>query len=91
MLPIKTALNASYPNPFNPSTTINYDLAVDGYVSILVYDALGREVATLFSGDQVAGTNYQVTWNAADQASGAYFLRMTAGNYTNTQKLMLVK
>ena len=91
MLPIKTTLNASYPNPFNPSTTINYDLAVDGYVSILVYDALGREVATLFSGDQVAGTNYQVTWNAADQASGAYFLRMTAGNYTNTQKLMLVK
>jgi hypothetical protein len=91
MLPIKTALNASYPNPFNPSTTINYDLAIDGYVSILVYDALGREVATLFSGDQVAGTNYQVTWNAADQASGAYFLRMTAGNYTNTQKLMLVK
>ena len=91
MLPIKTSLNASYPNPFNPSTTINYDLAIDGYVSILVYDALGREVATLFSGDQVAGTNYQVTWNAADQASGAYFLRMTAGNYTNTQKLMLVK
>ena len=91
MLPIKTALNASYPNPFNPSTTINYDLAIDGYVSILVYDALGREVATLFSGDQVAGTNYQVTWNAADQASGAYFLRMTAGNYTDTQKLMLVK
>jgi|TARA_X000001036_G_scaffold180419_1_gene170769 hypothetical protein len=91
MLPIKTSLNASYPNPFNPSTTINYDLAADGYVSILVYDALGREVATLFGGDQVAGTNHQVTWNAADQSSGAYFLRMTAGNYTNTQKLMLVK
>ena len=84
-------MNASYPNPFNPATTINYDLAADGYVSILVYDALGREVATLFSGDQVSGTNHQVTWNAADQASGAYFLRMTAGSYTNTQKLMLVK
>ena len=91
MLPIKTSLNASYPNPFNPSTTINYDLAADGYVSILVYDALGREVATLFSGDQVAGTNHQITWNASDQASGAYFLRMTSGSYTNTQKLMLVK
>ena len=91
MLPIKTSLNASYPNPFNPSTTINYDLAADGYVSILVYDALGREVAALFNGDQVAGSNHQVTWNASDQASGAYFLRMTAGSYTNTQKLMLVK
>ena len=91
MLPIKTSLNASYPNPFNPSTTINYDLAVDGYVSMTVYDALGREVATLFSGDQVAGTNHQITWNASNQASGAYFLRMTSGSYTNTQKLMLVK
>jgi len=91
MLPIKTTLNASYPNPFNPATTINYDLAADGYVSILVYDALGREVATLFSGDQVAGTNHQITWNASDQASGAYFLRMNSGSYTNTQKLMLVK
>jgi len=91
MLPIKTSLNASYPNPFNPSTTINYDLAADGYVSILVYDALGREVATLFNGDQMAGSNHQITWNASDQASGAYFLRMTSGSYTNTQKLMLVK
>ena len=91
MLPIKTNLNASYPNPFNPATTINYDLAADGYVSILVYDALGREVATLFSGDQVAGTSHQITWDASNQASGAYFLRMTAGSYTNTQKLMLVK
>ena len=91
MLPVKTSLNASYPNPFNPATIINYDLAADGYVEILVYDALGREVAQLFSGDQVAGTNHQVTWNAGNQASGAYFLRMTAGSYTNTQKLMLVK
>ena len=91
MLPIKTSLNASYPNPFNPTTTINYDLAADGYVSILVYDALGREVATLFSGEQVSGINHQITWDASNQASGAYFLRMTSGNYTNTQKLMLVK
>jgi len=91
MLPIKTSLNASYPNPFNPSTTINYDLAIDGNVSIVIYDALGREVTTLLDGAQVAGTNHQITWNASEQASGAYFLRMTSGSYTNTQKLTLVK
>ena len=92
MLPIKTSLKASYPNPFNPSTTINYDLAADGHVSIVVYDALGREVTTLFSDSQITGTDYQITWNATDQASGAYFLRMTAADgYTKTQKLMLVK
>ena len=89
--PQATELKASYPNPFNPSTTINYDLAADGDVSIVIYDALGREVTTLLDGAQVAGTNHQITWNASEQASGAYFLRMTSGNYTNTQKLMLVK
>ena len=90
MLPIKTSLKASYPNPFNPSTTINYDLSVDGHVSIVVYDALGREVATLLNGQQEAGS-HTMTWNASEYASGAYFLRMIAGNYTTTQKLMLVK
>jgi len=91
MLPIKTSLNASYPNPFNPATTINYDLAVDGYVEILVYDVLGREVANLFSGEQVAASNHQVMWNASNQASGTYFVIMNAGSYSNTQKLTLVK
>ena len=91
ILPMTTSLNASYPNPFNPSTTINYDLAADGHVSIIVYDALGREVTTLFNDVQEGNRSHQITWNAANQASGAYFLRMTSGNYTNTQKLMLVK
>ena len=91
ILPMTTSLNASYPNPFNPSTTINYDLAADGHVSIVVYDALGREVTTLFNDVQEGNRSHQITWNAANQASGAYFLRMTSGNYTNTQKLMLVK
>jgi len=90
LLPVKTALNASYPNPFNPSTAINYDLSAEGMVNITVYDALGRTVAELVNGVQNGGS-HQITWNAADMASGAYFVRMNAGSYTNTQKLMLVK
>ena len=90
LLPIKTALNTSYPNPFNPSTTINYDLASEGLVNISVYDALGRLVTELVNDVQPGGAN-NVKWNAADQASGAYFVRMTAGSYSSTQKLMLVK
>ena len=90
LLPVKTALNASYPNPFNPSTTINYDLSSESLVNISVYDALGRLVTELVNNVQPTGAN-NVSWNAADQASGAYFVRMTAGSYTSTQKLMLVK
>ena len=90
LFPVKTALNASYPNPFNPSTAINYDLSAEGMVNITVYDALGRTVAELVNGIQNGGS-HQITWNAADMASGAYFVRMNAGSYANTQKLMLVK
>ena len=90
LLPTKTALNTSYPNPFNPSTTINYDLSSESLVNIAVYDALGWLVTELVNDVQPGGTN-SITWNAADQASGAYFVRMTAGSYTSTQKLMLVK
>ena len=90
-LPIKTSLNASYPNPFNPDVKINYDLANDNHVSMVVYDLMGREVATLFDGIQVAGSSHEITWNASNQASGVYILRMTAGDYTTTQKLTLEK
>ena len=90
-LPIETSLNASYPNPFNPDVKINYDLANDGNVSLVVYDLMGREVATLFDGAQIAGSSHEITWNASNQASGVYILRMTAGHYTTTQKLTLEK
>ena len=88
--PQATELKASYPNPFNPSTTINYTLADEGAVNIAVYDAIGRQVTELVNGVQ-SSVVHSITWNAANQASGAYFLRMTAGSYTTSQKLMLVK
>ncbi len=90
LIPERTSLNASYPNPFNPVTTINYDLSVEGSVQIMVYDALGRMVEQLMNDEQQAGS-YEIRWDASRYSSGVYFLRMSASNFTKTQKLLLVK
>lgn len=89
-LPAKTALNGTYPNPFNPSTTVNYGLSNDGHIEIMVYDATGRLVEELVNQNQPAGY-HSITWNAANQASGMYFVKMIAGDIVQTQKLMLLK
>ena len=89
--PYKTALTDAYPNPFNPSSTIEYDLANDGHVEIIVYDATGRLVTELVNQHQTAGAGYQVKWNAANQASGMYFAKMVAGDVVQIQKLVLLK
>ncbi len=80
----------NYPNPFNPTTTIKYDVAKDSKVSLIVYDILGREVQTLVNKEQAPG-HYTVTFNASNLASGVYIYRITAGNFTATKKLMLLK
>jgi hypothetical protein len=89
-LPIKTELSGSYPNPFNPTTAINYSVATSGNVEIMVYDAAGRLVQELVNGHQDGGS-YSVTWNASGQASGMYFAKMIAGDVVQTQKLVLLK
>ena len=91
LLPVKTELTDAYPNPFNPSSTIKYDLANDGHVEIMVYDATGRLVDELVNQHQTAGYNYSVTWNASNQASGMYFAKMVVGDVVQTQKLVLLK
>jgi hypothetical protein len=78
------------PNPFNPSTVASFELRVPGYVSLRVYDIAGRLVTTLSDGYRSAGS-HQVTWNAAGQPSGIYFCRLQAGEYTNIQKIVLLK
>ena len=88
--PQATELKSSYPNPFNPSTTVNYTLSDEGAVNVVVYDAIGRQVAELVNGVQAPGV-YSINWDASNHASGAYLLRMTTGSYTSSQKLMLVK
>jgi len=90
VLPVKTGLSDSYPNPFNPTTSINYGLSNDGYVEIMVYDASGRLVDELVNQNQTAGY-HSITWNASNQASGMYFAKMIAGDIVQTQKLILLK
>ena len=89
-LPNETALNDAYPNPFNPSTAINYGLTNDGYVEIMIYDATGRLVEELVAKNQTAGY-HSITWNASNQASGMYFAKIVAGDVVQTHKLMLLK
>ena len=90
VLPVKTELSGSYPNPFNPTTSINYGLEKDGHVEIMIYDAAGRLVEELVNGHKDGGS-YSITWNASNQASGMYFVKMVAGDIAQTQKLVLLK
>jgi hypothetical protein len=95
-IPKEFALLQNYPNPFNPSTTIHYDLPRTAQVKIVIYDVLGRVVATLVDGVQPAN-KYTVVWNASAVSTGVYFYRMTAkgtdgsGDFTAVKKLLLMK
>ncbi len=89
-LPWETALYQNYPNPFNPTTFIRYQLAAPGHVEIRIFDLLGREVAILVNEQKPAGT-YGVTFEGRTLASGVYLCRMTAGQYTATTKLLLLR
>jgi len=80
----------NYPNPFNAQTTISYELVTPAYITLQVYDILGREVETLVSEQKQAGC-YSITWNASDQTSGMYFYKIQAGDYAETKKMVLLK
>ena len=83
-------LSQNYPNPFNPTTTISYRIAENSFVSLKVYDILGKEVATLVNGYQTAN-KYDVTFDASNLASGTYIYKLTAGDFVSSQKMMLMK
>ena len=88
--PDEFVLNQNYPNPFNPSTVISYQLAVFSKVSLKVFDILGNEVAILVNEEQQPGT-YQVKFNGANLASGLYFYRINAGEFSLVRKMLIVK
>jgi hypothetical protein len=88
--PDQFALLQNYPNPFNPSTTIEFALPQTSTVALKVLNILGEKVAILFSGEGTVG-NFTATWDASDMPSGAYFFRLTAGEYVQTRKAVLMK
>jgi PKD repeat protein len=89
-LPERTELLQNYPNPFNPSTRIGYRVQGTGYVTLKLYDVLGREIETLVKEVKQPGS-YTVTWDASRVATGVYFDRLTAGNLVQTRKMILVR
>ncbi len=89
-LPTAYTLSNNYPNPFNPSTTIDFTLPEQSNAKIVIYDALGNQVDVIADGVRAAG-KYSVKWNASNYASGIYFYKLEAGNFVKVQKMILMK
>lgn len=89
-IPDKYILEQNYPNPFNPNTNIKYQLANNGFVSLIVYDALGRKVETLVNEKQSAGY-YEVNWNASQHSSGVYFYKIETDAFSDVKKMIVLK
>jgi hypothetical protein len=89
-IPTEFSLEQNFPNPFNPVTTIRYDLAAPSQVMLRIYNTLGQEIRTLVNEFQEAGRR-SVTFDASALSSGLYFYRLNAGRFTNTKKLLLIK
>jgi hypothetical protein len=83
-------LEEGYPNPFNPSTTISFSIPERSFVRMTIHDVMGREVARLVQGDLPAG-EHTLTWDAAGMPTGAYHVRMQAGGFSETRKLVLMR
>ena len=84
------ALHQNFPNPFNPLTTISYNLKTNSKVELKVYDVTGREVAILVDGFSSAG-EHSVEWDGSDLASGLYIYRLTTDSFSETKKMLLLK
>jgi len=89
-IPDGFVLNQNYPNPFNPSTKISYSVASDVFVSLKLYDFLGKEVNALVNETKVAGI-YEVTFDASNLPSGTYFYTLRAGDFISTKKMILLR
>ena len=89
-LPSEFKLNMNYPNPFNPVTKISFDVPSKEFVTLKIYDFLGREVATLVNGYLQPGI-YEVDWNGSSFASGVYFYNLISGSFSDTKKMILLR
>ena len=95
MIPVTFTLHQNFPNPFNPITTLRYDLPEDNFVMLTVYDMLGREVTQLVNTTQEAGFK-AVHWDATDSmgrpvSAGVYLYQIKAGEFVQTKKMVLLK
>ena len=90
IVPQNYSLAQNYPNPFNPNTKISFEIPKDEFVTIKVYDILGKEVSVLVSKDMKKGI-YEIDFNGIRLSSGLYFYKMTAGDFTDVKKMILVK
>jgi len=84
------ALNSNYPNPFNPTTQIGYQLPKNSFVNLVVYNTVGQEVANLVNQHQSSG-QYTVKFNAANLPSGVYIYKLQAGDFSSTKKMLLLQ
>lgn len=89
-IPDRFQLFDNYPNPFNPSTTFSFNLPSRTFVTLKIFDVIGREVAMVVSDELPAG-NHAWQWNAQGLTSGVYFYRIQAGDFVDAKKLMILK
>lgn len=89
-IPNRFFLQQNFPNPFNPSTVIRYELAVNSFAVLKIYDVLGNEISTLVNEKQNAGT-YEAEWQANNFPSGIYFYKLDAENFSGTKQMVLLK
>ncbi len=90
VLPISPTLQQNFPQPFNPSTTIQFTLPNESHVTLKVYNLLGQEVQTLVNDNRTAGI-YSVDFNAGKMSSGVYFYTLRAGGFVETRKMLVVR
>ncbi len=88
--PGEYSLEQNFPNPFNPTTNIKFSVAKAGFVKIVVFDVLGREVQTLVN-NKLAEGSYEVNFDGSSLYSGIYFYKITSGDYSQVRKMVLIK
>ena len=89
--PFETKIVGNYPNPFNPTTKIEFNLKAQGHVEVTIYDIQGRKIANLFSGVLDAQAGHVFNWDASNVASGQYFARITAPGFSDVLNMTLIK
>ena len=90
IVPTQFELKNAYPNPFNSITNIEFSIPMDSYVTVKIYNLLGKEISTLVD-DPLQTGFHNVNWDADQFSSGVYFIKLNTGDYTQSHKLMLLK